>query len=240
MRNAKHLLSLAIAALIAAPLAPATALADNDYAPTLSPTSEPAPPPVDVTGAGGNPMMQGRGAMRGGGQGGFQGGGRRMKGGGGKRGGAGRQRMMARFDTNGDGVLDDNEKQALRQFRAAHGKGKGGGGGGAGGANSNAPTVGNHYNGFPGTSAGITNGLGGAAGGAAGGPNLARGGGGGGGAGGMNKEARRQKLIQRFDTNGDGKLDGNEQAAADAFRAQRRQQKMMKMQQGAAGAGVTP
>ncbi len=239
MRNAKHLLSLAIAALIAAPLAPATALADNDYAPTLTPTAEPTPPPVDVTGAGGNPLMQGRGAMRGGGQGGFQGGGRRMKGGGGKRGGAGRQRMMARFDTNGDGVLDDNEKQALRQFRAAHGKG---GGGGGGGASSNAPTVGNHYNGFPGTAAGISNGLGGAPGGAGGvgGANLARGGGGGNG-GGMNKEARRQKLIQRFDTNGDGKLDGNEQAAADAFRAQRRQQKMMKMQQGAAaGPGVTP
>ncbi|MFN8659638.1 MAG: hypothetical protein U0105_25105 [Candidatus Obscuribacterales bacterium] len=237
MRNAKHLLSLAVAALIAAPLAPATALADNDYAPTLTPTAEPTPPPVDVTGAGGNPLMQGRGAMRGGGQGGFQGGGRRMKGGGGKRGGAGRQRMMARFDTNGDGVLDDNEKQALRQFRAAHGKG-----GGGGGASSNAPTVGNHYNGFPGTSAGISNGLGGAPGGAGGvgGANLARGGGGGNG-GGMNKEARRQKLIQRFDTNGDGKLDGNEQAAADAFRAQRRQQKMMKMQQGAAaGPGVTP
>lgn len=226
MRNAKTFLALAAAAIVAAPFSPSPALADtNDYAPSLTPSSEPTPPPVDVTGTGGAPIMQGRGAMQGGGQGM-----RHKRRGGGKGGGAGRQRMMARFDTNGDGVLDDSERQQLQQFRAARGRGMRSGnkrGAGGAGANSAAPTIGNHYNGFPGPDGAV-----------GGGTNLAQAQGPGGG--GMKKEARRQKLIQRFDTNGDGKLDGSEQAAANAFREQRQQQRMMRMQQGGTGSGASP
>jgi hypothetical protein len=35
-------------------------------------------------------------------------------------------------------------------------------------------------------------------------------------------------MMARFDTNGDGQLDANEKAAAQAFREQRRQQRMQR------------
>ncbi len=37
------------------------------------------------------------------------------------------------------------------------------------------------------------------------------------------KMARRQKMMQKFDTNGDGTLDASEKSALQAFRAKRRQ-----------------
>jgi len=47
--------------------------------------------------------------------------------------------------------------------------------------------------------------------------------------------AMRQRMMQRFDSNGDGKLDDNERAQMKAFMEQRRQQRGMMMNQGQGG-----
>ncbi len=165
----------------------AQAQASNDYAPSAStqletPGSLP-PPGLEASSASGAA----------GGHKGHKGKGRHGKG---NKGQAAnpqkRQQMMARIDTNGDGMIDDTERAAAKAMR---GQRRGGSGGGAG-------------------KRGGKGGAGGKHGGKSSNP--------------ADKAARRQKMMARFDTNGDGQLDANEKAAAQAFRAQRRQQRMQR------------
>jgi len=180
MKFQKTLLALS---LLVSSLVPA--LAANDYAPSASPQQEtPAslPPPGLETATTGSSPLGGPGK------------GHRGKGHKGKGQGSNpqkRQQMMARLDTNGDGMIDDGERAAAKAKRAQR-KASGGGGGASGGK-------GKHGSKNP-----------------------------------ADKAARRQKMMARFDTNGDGQLDSNEKAALQAFRQQRRQQRMQR--QGGAGA----
>ncbi len=177
MKFQKTLLALS---LLVSSLVPA--LADNDYAPSASPQQEtPAslpPPGLEAASTGSSPL---------GGQGkGHKGKGHKGKGHKGKGQGSNpqkRQQMMARLDTNGDGMIDDGERVAAQAKRAQR-KASGAGGGASGGK-------GKHGSKNP-----------------------------------ADKAARRQKMMARFDTNGDGQLDSNEKAAVQAFRQQRRQQRM--------------
>ena len=182
MKFQKTLLALS---LLVSSLVPA--LAANDYAPSASPQQEtPAslpPPGLEAASTGSSPVAG-------------QGKGRKGKGHKGKGQGSNpqkRQQMMARLDTNGDGMIDDGERAAAQAKRAQR-KASGAGGGASGGK-------GKHGSKNP-----------------------------------ADKAARRQKMMARFDTNGDGQLDSNEKAALKAFRQQRRQQKM----QSQGGGGVTP
>lgn len=232
MKFRNSFLALSLAAVTFAPAA--LAQGNNDYAPSASPTSEPAPaaPPPSLE----NTQMQGRAEA--GGPGGWQGGGggrKRMKGmqgagpGGAAGQGAGRAKIMAKFDANGDGTLDEAERAKLQEFRAQRKQSRLGKQGGLGNASFGEPGAG--PSGVP--SANFAGGPG------AGGPGAGAFAGGPGGRGGANKQARMQKLIQRFDTDGDGALNAKEQAEADAFRAQRRQQRMMQ-QGGTVGLGGKP
>jgi hypothetical protein len=178
--------TLALPGLSQAP-AFAQVQASNDYAPSAStqletPGSLP-PPGLEASSASGAA----------GGHKGHKGKGRHGKG---NKGQAAnpqkRQQMMARIDTNGDGMIDDTERAAAKAMR---GQRRGGSGGGAG-------------------KRGGKGGAGGKHGGKSSNP--------------ADKAARRQKMMARFDTNGDGQLDANEKAAAQAFRAQRRQQRMQR------------
>jgi hypothetical protein len=178
--------TLALPGLSQAP-AVAQVQASNDYAPSAStqletPGSLP-PPGLEASSASGAA----------GGHKGHKGKGRHGKG---NKGQAAnpqkRQQMMARIDTNGDGMIDDTERAAAKAMR---GQRRGGSGGGAG-------------------KRGGKGGAGGKHGGKSSNP--------------ADKAARRQKMMARFDTNGDGQLDANEKAAAQAFRAQRRQQRMQR------------
>lgn len=233
MKYLNSLLALSLAAVVFVPGVSAQVSA-NDYAPSQSPTADPAPtvPPPSLE----HMPQQNRMGQGGGGQG------RR----GGKRGagnGAGRAKMMARFDANGDGVLDDAERAKAKEWRAQHGKGKLGKQGALGNGLSGGPGSGPSgvaSGNFADSPLGINNLPPGAAGNAGGGAGFGggkRGPLGGGGKNGANAQARRQKMIQRFDTNGDGTLDAKEQASCDAFIAQRKQQRMMRMQQGGGGLG---
>ncbi|MBP9089532.1 hypothetical protein KBI23_00790 [bacterium] len=199
MKFQKTLLALSLLVTTVAALgvgvarAPALAQGSNDYAPSAAPQLETPgslPPPgleASPPGLGGN-------------AGGGHGKGHRRKGGKGKghKGQQGqanpqkRQQMMARIDTNGDGMIDDTERAAAKAMR---GQRKGGSGGGAG-------------------KRGGKGGAGGKHGGKSSNP--------------ADKAARRQKMMARFDTNGDGQLDANEKAAVQAFREQRRQQRMQR------------
>ncbi len=181
MKFQKTLLALS---LLVSSLVPA--LADNDYAPSASPQQEtPAslPPPGLEAASTGSSSVGGQGK------------GHRGKGHKGKGLGSNpqkKQQMMARLDTNGDGMIDDGERaaaQAKRAQRKASGATGGGASGGKGKHGSKNPA---------------------------------------------DKAARKQKMMARFDTNGDGQLDSNEKAALEAFRQQRRQQRMQR--QGGAGA----
>lgn len=172
MKFQKTLLALS---LLVSSLVPA--LADNDYAPSASPQQEtPAslpPPGLEAASTGSSPL-------------GGQGKGHKGKGHKGKGQGSNpqkRQQMMARLDTNGDGMIDDGERAAAQAKRAQR-KASGAGGAASGGK-------GKHGSKNP-----------------------------------ADKAARRQKMMARFDTNGDGQLDSNEKAAVQAFRQQRRQQRM--------------
>lgn len=182
--------TLALPGLSQAP-AFAQVQASNDYAPSAAPQLETPgslPPPgleASSSGLGGNAVGgQGKGHRRKGrkGQNGQQGQANPQK----------RQQMMARLDTNGDGMIDDTERAAAKAMR---GQRRGGSGGGAG-------------------KRGGKGGAGGKHGGKSSNP--------------ADKAARRQKMMARFDTNGDGQLDANEKAAAQAFREQRRQQRMQR------------
>ncbi len=51
------------------------------------------------------------------------------------------------------------------------------------------------------------------------------------------REERRQRILKRFDTNGDGQLDENEKAKFEAFRAERRAQRQAQMGGGQLGGG---
>lgn len=179
MKLQKTLLALS---LLVSSLVPA--LAANDYAPSASPQQEtPAslpPPGLEAASTGSSPVA-GRGK------------GRKGKGHKGKGQGSNpqkRQQMMARLDTNGDGMIDDGERAAAQAKRAQR-KASGAGGGASAGK-------GKHGSKNP-----------------------------------ADKAARRQKMMARFDTNGDGQLDSNEKAALQAFRQQRRQQRMQHQSGGA-------
>ncbi|MDP3510631.1 MAG: hypothetical protein Q8T09_21880 [Candidatus Melainabacteria bacterium] len=188
-------LSLLITTVAAHGVGVAQAQANNDYAPSAAPQLETPgslpPPGLESTSA---TSASGLGGNAGGGQGK----GHRRKGRKGQQGQANpqkRKQMMARLDTNGDGMIDDTERAAAKAMRGQHRGGKGGGAGAGRGAS------------------------GGKRGGKTSNP--------------ADKAARRQKMMARFDTNGDGQLDSNEKAAVQAFREQRRQQRMQR--QGGAG-----
>jgi len=217
----------------------------NDYAPTNSAQGDstpPVPPPTPGQpsnmngggpgGPGGGPWGGGGGRFRRGGFGGGAGlgGGQGFGGPGGGAGGLGgeiKEKLRQRFDANGDGKLDDNEMAKLRawQEQREQRRAQGGQPGGAGGPGAGA------LGGGPG-------------GGGFGGPGGPGGPGGGGrfGGGGGDRQARmqefRDKMLKRFDTDGDGKLNDQEQAAADAFRQQRRAERMQRMKQGGFGGGA--
>jgi hypothetical protein len=179
--------TLLVLSLLLTCFAPPGAIAqgNNDYAPSSSvPQETPAslpPPGLEAASTGSSPV---------GGQGkGHKGKGHKGKGQGGNP--QKRQQMMARLDTNGDGMIDDGEKAAAQAKRAQR-KASGAGGGASG-------DKGKHGSQDPAA-----------------------------------KAARKQKMMARFDTNGDGQLDSNEKAALEAFRQQRRQQRMQR--QGGGGA----
>ena len=112
------------------------------------------------------------------------------------------QRMLAKFDSNGDGSLDENERAQLKSMRAQRrqaGQGQAGLGSGDG----------QNFGGGQGRA-----GKGNRAGGNA------------------TKAERRQKMMQKFDTNGDGTLDVSEKSALQQFREQRRQQRQLGQNRG--------
>jgi hypothetical protein len=115
------------------------------------------------------------------------------------------QQLLQKFDTNGNGQLDPNEQQAAAQFIQQQMQGAGGQGGrgaGMGGRQGG----GKGFGGRPG----------------AGGQGAA-GQGAGGMAGAMMNPQVQQQLLQKFDTNGNGQLDPNEQQAAAQFMQQQMQ-----------------
>lgn len=143
------------------------------------------------------------------------GGGRRHRGGQGGGDGAGggemreqwHQRMMQRFDANHDGTLDDAERAQMKAARQQRMQQMGGGAGGPGGRMG-----------------GMGEGKGQK------GDSSPMGGGGRGMGGGMSdaqRQERRQRMLNRFDANHDGKLDDTE-------RGQMRDQ-FSKMGQGGGG-----
>lgn len=88
-----------------------------------------------------------------------------------------REKLLRKFDANGNGQLDPDEREAAREAkekRASQGGGKGAGGGKGQGKGK-----------------------------------------------GQSDPERRAKLLERFDADGDGKLDESERAAAKEARAQR-------------------
>ncbi|MBA3855629.1 MAG: hypothetical protein C0507_01850 [Cyanobacteria bacterium PR.3.49] len=118
----------------------------------------------------------------------------------GQGGGRMRERMMEKFDANHDGTIDDAERSAMRAKREQRmqQRGMGGGAGRMGLDGSNAMPAGGP--------AGL--------GGAGQGQGMGRGDRGRGGMG-INDEqrqARRQKMLDRFDTNHDGQLDDAEKS----------------------------
>lgn len=131
----------------------------------------------------------------------------------GQGGGRMRERMMERFDANHDGNLDDSEKAAMRAAREQRMQKRGMGGGRGimpnsggfvppGAPAGTAPAIGE-----PGPGLGQPPG-GGSGQGFGGGQGMGRG-------MGMNDEqrqARRQKMLERFDANHDGKLDDAEKS----------------------------
>ncbi|MFA6208560.1 MAG: hypothetical protein WCT03_21005 [Candidatus Obscuribacterales bacterium] len=183
MKFQETLLALSLLVIGLLSCQPARAQGNNDYAPSSAPQLETPgslpPPAAESAGvaSGGQKRHHGKGHK-------------------GKGGGAAnpqkRQQMMARFDTNGDGMLDDTERAAAKAMR-----GQGKAGGGAGGAGSGGKRHG-------GKSANPAD-----------------------------KAARRQKMMARFDTNGDGQLDATEKASLQTFREQRRQKRMQRQGGGA-------
>lgn len=111
----------------------------------------------------------------------------------GARSGQRKQRMLAKFDANGDGMLDENERAQLKAMMAQRRAARDARGG---------PRNGRSRNG-----------------------GLANGGRGKNGGKGGDMQARHQRMIARFDTNGDGSLDATERAAAQAFRQQHKMQR---------------
>lgn len=224
---------MVMAATIAISLMPGIALAqgNNDFAPsgTQNDMPPPMPPPREGPSAGNGEGRGGPGQGGGFRRGGFRGGrGQGESGQGGPgQGGEFRERMLKRFDTNGNGVLDDNEKAQLEALRAQRGRGRDGQGGGGGGFPGGPPPGG------PGGQAGVGGGF---PGGPPGGPGGQAGGGGQREHG--DRAQMRERMMKRFDTNGDGQLDAQEQAAADAARREHREQRMQRMQSGDQGGGV--
>lgn len=153
-----------------------------------------------------------------------------------------RAKFMQKFDTNGDGILDDAERAQLQDLRARMGKGRRGAGlGGPGGVAPGAVPSGG----------GVPGGV--APGGPASNDPAANFGGFEGrkrrgaerGDISERRQAHRQKLLQKFDTNGDGTLDAAETEKKNAFLSEKRQQHMLRKQErqqnsgGDAGSGST-
>lgn len=249
----------ALTALAPATFAQVGGETDSGQMPAAQESPDGQPPQVapPVNGTGG---WQGGGGPGGGarGFGGRQGGpGQEFQGGGGQGFDgsqadreARRAKFMKRFDANGDGTLDASEKAKAQELRDKFGKGGGrrGGGqgfGGQGGPGNVGPGPGQF--GPPGGQPGqpepfSMQGAGGNGGG--GGPmenfggfrgknrsNVA-------GDWGNKKQERQQKLMQRFDANGDGTLDANEQAQRDQFVNQMKQRHQERRAQ--KNAGGTP
>ncbi|MBI3271006.1 MAG: EF-hand domain-containing protein [Planctomycetes bacterium] len=132
-----------------------------------------------------------------------------------------KEELLKRFDKNGDGQLDDEERAEARKAQAGE-RGKKGGGGGAGGRGRGPEDGGDGGGAVGGAGAqGPDDGQGGKDAGAA-----AGGGGGGAGAGGSGDAGmdpgRRAEMVKKFDKDGDGKLNDEERAEAmKAMRAQR-------------------
>jgi hypothetical protein len=176
MKFQETLLALSLLVIGLVSCQPAIAQGNNDYAPSSAPQLETPgslpPPAAESAGvaSGGQKRHHGKG--------------HKGKGGGKAANPQKRQQMMARFDTNGDGMLDDTERAAAKAMR---GQGKAGGGKRHGGKSANP----------------------------------------------ADKAARKQKMMARFDTNGDGQLDATEKASLQAFREQRRQKRMQRQGGGA-------
>jgi Ca2+-binding EF-hand superfamily protein len=118
-----------------------------------------------------------------------------------------RAEFEKRFDKNGDGKLDDEEKAAMEEARKQFAGKRGPGGiGGPEGEARRAEFMKKYDTNGNGTidedeRAAIQKDMG------------SRGGPGGGGFGGPEGEARRAEFMKRFDTNGDGTIDDEERAA---------------------------
>jgi hypothetical protein len=134
---------------------------------------------------------------------------------------------MQRFDANGDGTLDPSEKAKAQELRERFGKGRGDRHGGpgqgepgfGGPAQFGPPAEGNqsgnpmdNFGGFRGKSR----------------SNVA-------GDWSSKKQERQQKLMQRFDANGDGSLDASEKAERDQFVSEMKQRHQQRRQQKNAG-----
>jgi len=132
------------------------------------------------------------------------------------------QMILDKFDTNHDGKLDDNERAQMRAWMQQHRENGGPGGGpdgrmfGRGGPGSGQPSSGSGM------------------------PNNGTPPAGGGAANGEDRQQHRERLMERFDTNHDGKLDDNERAKMESFMQQRRQRRQQNGGQSSGDGGHGP